>query len=180
LVSSNSAISQRLRLHLLRRRCQRSHTEVVMIQFLYGQDELVSRLVANLQGAEHGRRNCKTIGVLDETGEFLGGAVFYNWNPEAGIIEISASAISPRWLSRRTLKRIGEFVFHECECQLLLVYLRADHERVLTLLAGLGFTFRLVPRLFGRDLDGVLCTLTDDEWFDGRISRGAHTTKEAA
>jgi hypothetical protein len=151
-----------------------------MIQFVYGQDEAISTLVAKLQGAEHGRANCKTIGIVDEQGRFLAGVVFYNWNPETGIIEMSASALNPRWFSRRTLNRIGDFVFVECGCQLLLVHLRADNEHVLQVLAGVGFTFTRVPRLFGRDQDGVICTLSDDDWYAGKLSRGRPVQEEAA
>jgi hypothetical protein len=136
--------------------------------------------VANLQGEERGYRNCKTIGVADEQGNFLGGVVFYNWNPEAGIIEMTASAVSRAWLSRRTLNRIGDFVFHECGCQMLLVHVRKSEERVLRILASVGFVFTLVPRLFGRELDGVICTLTDDDWYGSKLSHGRPAIEEAA
>lgn len=151
-----------------------------MIRFVYGHDEEVSTFVANLQGEENGYRNCKAFGVVDEHNRILGGVVFYNWNPATGIIEMTASALSPAWLSRRTLNRIGDFVFHECGCQMLLVHVRKSEEHVLRLLAAVGFAFTLVPRLFGRDLDGVICTLTDDDWYDGKFSHGRPAIEEAA
>jgi len=151
-----------------------------MIRFVYGQDEAISTFVAKLQGEETGYRNCKALGVVDEHDRFLGGVVFYNWNPGTGIIEMTASALSPAWLSRRTLNRIGDFVFRECSCQMLLVHVRKSDEHVLRLLAAVGFAFTLVPRLFGRDLDGVICTLTDDDWYDGKFSHGRPEIEEAA
>jgi len=151
-----------------------------MIRFVYDNDDVVSTIVANLQGEEKGYRNCKTIAVVDEHNNFLAGVVFYNWDPHSGRIEMTASAVSRAWLSRRTLNRIGDFVFRECGCQLLLIHVRKRDERVLRILAAVGFTFTLVPRLFGRDLDGVICTLTDDDWYGSRISHGRSLTEEAA
>jgi hypothetical protein len=29
----------------------------------------------------------------------------------------------------------------------------------------------MVPRLYGQAVDGVLCTLTDDQWLDCRIAK---------
>ena len=150
-----------------------------MVQFVYNEDETISTFVAKLQGAEKGPERCKTIGVLDDQGRFLGGIVFYNWNPDTRVIEMSAAAVNPSWLSRRTLNRIGDFVFHECGCQLLLVYVPENKVNVLRVLAAVGFSFTRIPRLFGRNADGVLCTLADDEWYDGRISHG-RPVEEAA
>ena len=35
----------------------------------------------------------------------------------------------------------------------------------------MNFNLTYVPRMYGRDEDGVLCTLTDDQWLDSAVSR---------
>ena len=153
-----------------------------MIQFVYGQDVAISTLVAKLvSGSEansYGR--CKTIGVVDNKGRFLGGVVLYHYDPDSGSIQMTAAGLNPSGLSRRTINRIGDFVFGECGCQILRVDVREDNTRVLEILAGIGFTFTRVTRLGGRKLDGVICTLTDDDWYASKLSHGRPIKEEAA
>src|SRR5262245_21721442 len=130
-----------------------------MTCFVYGRDEEIATLVARIQGTEQSFGRCRTVGVTDDKGRFLAGVVFHSWNPETGIIQISVGALSPRWYGRKTMNRIADFGFVECGCQMLLVYVREDNEAALRVLAGAGFSFTRVLRLFGRDQDGVIATL---------------------
>ena len=153
------------------------------MHFLYQQDEVVSRFVATL--VPHCRRgfgNCKTIGILDDDGRLIAGLVYNNYDPDAEIIEIHGAAIEPRWLSLQTIRRMFEYPFLEVGCQMVVMRVRADNERLLRQLAQADFAFMLVPRLFGRDVDGVLCTLTDDAWRGNKFSRRFYRNevKEAA
>jgi|RhiMethySRZTD1v2_1073278.scaffolds.fasta_scaffold22571_4 RimJ/RimL family protein N-acetyltransferase len=152
-----------------------------MTCFVYGRDEEIAALVAKLvSGQEPNYGRCKTIGVTDDKGNFLGGVVLYHYDPASGSIEMTGAALDSSWLSRKTLNRIGDYVFDECGCQLLRVDVREDNERVLRILAGVGFSFTRVARLGGRNLDGVICTLTDDDWYAGKISHGRPKLEEAA
>jgi hypothetical protein len=47
----------------------------------------------------------------------------------------------------------------------------ADSERLLRILAAYNYSFILLPRLFGRDRDGVLCALTREAWEDNRFNQ---------
>jgi len=40
----------------------------------------------------------------------------------------------------------------------------ADNYIVLRILEAVGFDLHYIKRLGGRDRDGVVCTLTDDQW----------------
>jgi hypothetical protein len=48
----------------------------------------------------------------------------------------------------------------------------------------MNFNLTMVPRMYGRSEDGVLCTLTDDQWLDSRLSksiyRNVRRVREAA
>ena len=95
-----------------------------------------------------------------------------------------AAAITPRWFTRATYRRMFEYPFVECGCQMLYGRVRAENEHLLSLLARVNFNLTMVPRMYGRSEDGVLCTLTDDQWLDSRISkriyRDVRREKEAA
>ena len=92
---------------------------MMALGYVYGHDEAVSRFVASL--IPHCRRgfgpHIKTMGVV-EGGLLIAGIVYYNWDPEAGIIEIAGAALPghfwldayPRhdWLMTAVEKRLRE------------------------------------------------------------------------
>jgi len=144
-----------------------------MLQYLYGHDDAVAQFVAQLIPHNHGRDfgRVKTIGVLDEDGLLIAGIVYGNWQPEAGVIEIAAASISPRWLTRRTIELMYGYAFDQCGCQLVVQRTPADNERLLRQLAVGGYRFVLVPRLLGRDRDCVICTLTEEAYRASKFIR---------
>jgi hypothetical protein len=155
-----------------------------MINFVYGHDEIVADAVAQMIPAcrERGFGRCKAIGVLDEHGTMLAGVVYHNWQPEAGVIEMSVAAIpGGKWLTRETLWRIHEYPFERVGAQMVLGITSPDDERLLRQLAALGYMFVTVPRLLGRDLDGVLCLFTREAFEQCKFIRPrAAERKEAA
>ena len=142
------------------------------MQYLYGQDEIVSHFVATLiPHARRGFGRCKAIGVLDNDGRLIGGMVYHNYDPEAEIIEMSGAATDPRWLTRATLGVVYQYPFQVCDCQMVVMRVPADNERLLRQLAVFGYAFIRMPRLFGRDRDGVICTLTVEDWMANKFNQ---------
>lgn len=144
-----------------------------MLRFVYGQDQIVSRFVASLipHVGWRGFGNAKTIGVIDHDGRLIAGLVYTNWNPDAGTIEISGASISPRWLTRETLRRMFDYPFKEVHCQMAVMRVLATDERLLRQLAAYGFAFVTIPRLYGRARDGVICTLTAEDWASNKFNQ---------
>jgi len=137
-----------------------------MLEYVYGQNEIVAPAVAQL--IPHCRRgwgpNVMTIGVV-EGGLMIAGIVYHNWEPEAGIIEISAAALPGHyWMTRETLKRMFQYPFHHLDCQMVVQRIPADDERQQFMMARFNYTFIPFPRLFGRHRDGVICHLTREAW----------------
>ena len=138
-----------------------------MIDYVYGQDEIVAHAVAQMipECRERGFGRCKAIGVVNAEGRLIAGVVYHNWHPGAGVIEISVAALpGERWLTRETLRRIYEYPFEQIGAQMVMHMAAADDERVLRQLASTGYMFVTVPRLLGRDRDGVLCLFTREAW----------------
>ena len=146
---------------------------VTMFRYLYGHDEIVAQFVAQL--IPHCRRGfgpaAKTIGVLNEQGHLIAGMVYHNYDPEAEIIEMSGAAITPRWLTRGMVARMHQYPFLQCGCQMVAMRVPSDNERLLRQLAVYGYAFTLVRRLFGRDRDGVIATLTDEDWAENKFNK---------
>lgn len=144
-----------------------------MLEFIYGHDEEVGRFITALTpgAAVAGIGRHKTIGIIDEQGALIAGLLYFNYDPNAETIEMGAAAITPRWFTRAVYRRMFEYPFIECGCQMVYTRLRASNEPLLSQFARMNFNLTYLPRMFGRDEDGVLCTLTDDQWLDSAISR---------
>lgn len=156
-----------------------------MMEFVYGHDKEVAQFIATFTRVGNNTyANCKTIGVIDDEGRLIAGMVYYNFDPRSEVIELGVATITPRWLTRATYRRMFEYPFLECGCQMLVARVRADDERTLSILARMNFNLMPVPRLYGRGEDGVLCTLTDDQWLDSnvakRVYRNVKKDEEAA
>lgn len=159
-----------------------------MLDYVYGQDEIVADFVAQMipHVRERGFGRCRAIGVLDGNGALIAGLVYHNWNPSAGIIEMSGAALPQRkWLTLETLYRMYAFPFEVCDCQMVMKLVPDGDERLLRELAVGGHALTRLPRIFGRDEDGVLCTLTVEDWLSNRIHQRARrhvdrAMKEAA
>jgi hypothetical protein len=160
-----------------------------MLNYVYGYDQIVSRFVAAL--IPHCRRgfgpNARAIGVIQD-GKLIAGIVYYNYDPEAAIIEIAGAALpKTNWLTRGTIARMYQYPFLACRCQMVVQRTPADDTRLLGMLASYDYTFIPMPRLFGRDRDGVICCLTFEDWVNNRFNKrfkhhlvGNNQTEEAA
>lgn len=142
------------------------------MRFVYGRDDEVREFVAKQSGlARPPWQASKTIGLISGSNQLIAGLVYHHWNPEAGTIVLSGAATSARWLNRTVLQRVFDYPFSECGCQMLIAQPRADDLRLLRQLAVVGFSFIKVPRLYGRDHDGVIAMLTDDDWMVSPFNR---------
>lgn len=150
-----------------------------MLDYVYGHDQIVADFVARL--IPHCHRgfgpHAKAMGVVDANGAgvLLAGIVWHNWDPEAGIIEISGAALPGQpWLTRETIRRMYQYPFHVCGCQMVVQRTPIDDERLLAMLARYGYAFIKIPRLFGRGRDGVICCLTKEAWQANRFNKRLH------
>ena len=144
------------------------------MDYIYGHDEIVARFVGQLIPAvgEHGFGPHKTFGVLDDDNHLIAGMVYHNYDPKAGIIEMSGAALpGTRWVTPETLARMYQYPFLQLGCQMVVMRVAADNERLLRQLAALNYMLIKVPRMFGREADGVLCLLTYEDWAANKICR---------
>jgi RimJ/RimL family protein N-acetyltransferase len=144
-----------------------------MLDYIFGHDEVVANFVAQLipECRERGFGKCAAIGVINEEGKLVGGLVYRNWCPEVGTIEISGAAIpGTNWLSRRTVQIMYDYPFYQVGCQMVIKTTMADNAIVLRIMAAVGFSLHYIKRLGGRDRDGVVGTLTVEDWEQSRYN----------
>jgi RimJ/RimL family protein N-acetyltransferase len=143
---------------------------------LYGHDQTVAYFVAQfIPGCEiRGfSENYRAIGVLHGE-DLIGGLVYHNWNPEAGVIEFSGASVNRRWLTRSILKALFSYPFEGVGCQMVCARVSERNTHLIRMLRAYGFHDVTVPRLFGRDENALVFTLTIEDW----ESNGFHEKKE--
>ncbi|MGE0238409.1 MAG: GNAT family N-acetyltransferase [Parvibaculaceae bacterium] len=136
------------------------------MKLVYGCNEPVTHFVASLipRCRERGFPDGSTaIGVAKDD-RLVGGFVFSNWSPEAGTIEISFAGMDRRWLSRAILYAAFSYVFDQLGCQMAISQTPAGLTHAVRICKAYGFKQVTVPRLFGRDEDGIVSTLTAEDW----------------
>jgi RimJ/RimL family protein N-acetyltransferase len=134
------------------------------VKLLFGEDEKVAKFVASLiPGTSRGFGNNRAVGIVNDAGDLIGGVVFHNWDPESGVIEISASATDKRWFMAAR-QFMYDFAFEACGCQMIVQRNDASNEYLNRQMRRFGYTEHRIARLRGRDEDGIVFTFTDDQW----------------
>lgn len=108
--------------------------------------------------------NSAAIGVADGNNELIGGFVYHDYDPQAGVIEVSMASIDKRWWSRAILYGLLSYPFYQLECQMVGSRISASDLPLRRMLKAYGFSEYIIPRLFGREADGAICTLTIEAW----------------
>lgn len=124
--------------------------------------QIVSAWVASrINGCERGFGPCSALSVGSP---IIGAVVFHNYSPETGVMEMSAAAESPRWLSRPVLRAMHSYMFNDAGCQMAVMRVSEHNTRMLRIAKAFGYEAHRIPRLRGRNEAEMLLTLTDDQW----------------
>lgn len=104
-----------------------------------------------------------TMGVYED-GELIAGVVYHNWHEKSGVMEISGGSRTKRWLQPKVLKALFSFPFEMVGAQMVVLHVSERNTALVQRIKKFGFKGVLVPRLRGREEDGWILTLTDDDW----------------
>jgi hypothetical protein len=139
-------------------------------------DARIAEWVADRLGYETGFGACQALGVV-RNGDLRGAVVYHDWQPQHETIALSAFAVDRKWLDRRTIKAVFDYPFSFCQ----MVWVQTDLDNpARAIFLKLGSDEIVVPRLFGRDRNGVILTLTDDQWRKTKYARMEHDGQATA
>jgi RimJ/RimL family protein N-acetyltransferase len=149
------------------------------LRYIFDQDALVADFVARSKIASGATkraaftdRNLRAVGIANSDNELIAGIVYFNFNPEAGTIDMSVEALpKQRWLTPSTLAIMFQYPFLHCGCQMVMTRTEARNEHVLRMLAAMNFKLILIPRSGGRTEDGVIALLTYEDWLESKFCR---------
>lgn len=144
------------------------------MRVVWGHAEIIVPMVAHLAHTTDDYGPCVTAGVVDNGGNLIAGVVFHNYDAEAGVIECSGAAVNARWCVRSVLRELMRYVFDTVGCQMVMARTAADNKAVRRLGVGLGAVEHIIPRMKGRDADGVFLCVTDDAWLKSRLNEVRH------
>jgi RimJ/RimL family protein N-acetyltransferase len=138
-------------------------------------DRVAAWVARNIEGCGLGFGNCRALGVAHND-QLVAGLVFHNWEPDNGLIEISAAATHRGWMTRKVVNTAMEYAFDGLECQAIVARISEANEPARKIWQALGSAEYTIPRLRGRDTAGCIYVLTDDAWqrsrFNEKVNHG--------
>lgn len=142
-------------------------------QYVYGREDIIAPWVASMiPELRTSFGPCAAIGVVDDEGSIIAGAVYHDYMPHAGVVQMSVAALPHSgWLTRETIRRCWSFPFQYLQCQMIIMVVPYEQERILRQLAVGGFAFVQMPRLMGRNRHAVIATLTEEDWAKNPLYR---------
>jgi RimJ/RimL family protein N-acetyltransferase len=141
-------------------------------------DERVAQWASvQIWGRPDAFENFRAMGVLKKDGTLVAGLVFHNWEPDHGTIEVSGAATDRRWLTRRVATMGLTYAFEACACQMVLARHNERNTPVRKIWVALGADEIRIPRLYGRDADGIIATLTQEAWAVSKFNEVNHGKK---
>ncbi|WP_030538368.1 hypothetical protein [Sphingobium sp. DC-2] len=105
-----------------------------------------------------------TLGVFQNEG-LIAGVVYHNYDPQAGVVEMSAGAVSKRWLARPVLREMYSIAFDQLGCQAVIARHAEDRCDLRRMWKAVGAVEYVIPRLRGRNAPAeVVSILTEEAW----------------
>lgn len=134
----------------------------------------------HIPGCERGFGECQALGFYDGNGEIEAGIVYHNWQPEAGVIEISAASINRTWLNRERLRAIFDYPFNVAGCRMAVARIGEANARARRIWRSLGADEFVIPKLRSPTEAEIIYTLSAETWADSRLSRASHGKTQSA
>jgi RimJ/RimL family protein N-acetyltransferase len=133
---------------------------------IFGKDEQVAAWVARQiphVGAQ-GFGPCRAIAVAHD-GRPLAAIVYHDYQPEAGVCQISMASTSPLWAKPDTIRALLAVPFDQYRCFKVWTCIPADNERAIRFNVGIGMVREAVLRhQFGKKRHACIYGMTADEY----------------
>lgn len=105
-----------------------------------------------------------TICAVSDGPAIVAAAIFHNYDPDSGVVEISAASDSARWLSRPVLFDLFNYAFNQMQCQAVVARVDPGDKRLARIFPAYGFQTFFIPRLRGRNKGETIFLLTEEDW----------------
>lgn len=118
-------------------------------------------------------RAMRALAVVHD-GRLAAALAFHNWTPSRGLIEISAAAVRPGWVTRPVLRAVWGYAFDVA--RLAVAHCGETNAPVRRLWRACGAHEAVIPGLWGPEEAGVVLTVDMDRWRASRLCRWMEAT----
>lgn len=132
-------------------------------------DRMAQWVSARINVSGEGFGNCRAMGV-EHNGAVVAGLVFHNWEPDHGLIEISAAAEHRGWMTREVMRAALAYVFDGLGCQAVVARCAESNAPSRRIWKAISASEHVIPRLYGRDEAGCIHVLTEENWKRSRFN----------
>lgn len=132
---------------------------------------LVRFITERIWGREVGMSPGTVMAVCDGP-NVIGACLFHNYEPDAGVIELTSASVSAKWLNRTVLSEMFGYAFDQMKCQAAIMRVDPENSRMCRIASAFGFKRYDIPRLRGRNKADAIFILGDDEWRGGKFCKG--------
>lgn len=120
------------------------------------------------------------MGVANSEGTIVASVVFYDYSADAGVMQMSGAADTPKWLTKDTMREMFAFPFDQVGCQSVVMRCAVDDKRMGRILPAVGFKKFILPRLRGKNEDEAVYILHDDVWRSSPFMKETTIGKKSA
>ncbi len=121
-------------------------------------------------GKRHSFGICRAIAV-GHGDQLAAGLIYHNYDPDAGVVEISAAAWMKGWLTRHVLGVMYGYPFNDVGCQVVVQRVSDEDTAQHRMLTAFGFERYRIPRLRGPDAADNIFVLTREAWAGDNLRR---------
>lgn len=104
------------------------------------------------------------IGFANADEGLVAGFVYHNFEPDAGVIEVSGYSTRRSWVNKSLLNVIFQYPFEQLGCRAVVARHSEQNKRVIRIWRALGATQTKIPELRGPNEAEVVAILTSDAW----------------
>lgn len=127
-------------------------------------------------GRPDGFQCFSSMGVFKD-GQIIGGVIFHDWQPYRGTIEMSVAGDKSRWITRDVINDAMRFIFDDMKCQMVLGQAASTNQDALALDRRIFGNEVVIPRMMGRNIDGHVFSLTEEQWRLHRMNKSANMSR---
>lgn len=131
----------------------------------------VETFVMEQLGYDRGFAPCSWMG-FEVDGKLVAGVIFHNWNPESGVIELTAASSQRRWLTKQRLRDIFAYPFYQLECRMAVARISEHNATTRKIWRSLGAKEHVLPELRGPQENEIVSILRAEDWAQSKFLWG--------
>lgn len=112
---------------------------------------------------------CHCLGFANDSEGLVAGMVYHNYDPHAGVIELSGYAARRDWTNKRWVHLVFDYPFRSWDIRLLAGRHSERNRLVRRIWRRVGACEYLIPEMWGEDEAEAIAVLTRQQWAQSKF-----------